>query len=201
MVRPDSDLDVARANVTAASTGGAPFLIAFASTLGLTGVAALWMDVRITALVTLFQGNVALPFAFWLERRLSDVRLADDNPLKPLSIQLATSQILALPAVLFVYSCAPAAVPAAMAGVGAAHFLPYAWLQRTRIFIGLAVAVALGPFALTVWLRGSAAPWVLLYLAGIYLVAAALVFRRAKALVRDDLETGVRLDPAASMAR
>jgi hypothetical protein len=166
MSRFVTTLDSARAEVSAASSGGAPFLIAFACTLGLTGIAAFWIDVRTIALITLFQGNVALPLAFWLERRMSDVRMANDNPLKPLSIQLAMSQILALPAVLLVYQFAPAAVPAAMAGVGAAHFLPYAWLQRTRLYIVLGVAASVGPFALTILLRGAAAPWVLLYLSG-----------------------------------
>jgi hypothetical protein len=187
MSRFVTTLDSARAEVSAASSGGVPFLIAFACTLGLTGIAAFWIDVRTIALITLFQGNVALPLAFWLERRMSDVRMANDNPLKPLSIQLAMSQILALPAVLLVYQFAPAAVPAAMAGVGAAHFLPYAWLQRTRLYIVLGVAASVGPFALTILLRGAAAPWVLLYLSGAYLVAAAFIYRRARGLVRQDL--------------
>lgn len=173
-----SDLDRARAEVRAASTGGAPFLIAFGCTLGLTGIAGFWLDVRTTALITLFQGNVALPLAFWLERRMSTVRMAPDNPLKPLSIQLAMSQMLALPLALLVYAYAPFAVPMAMAGIGAAHFLPYTWLQGTRLYTVLAIAASLGPLVITVVLKGTAAPWVLLYLAGTYAVIAALVYRR-----------------------
>ncbi len=201
MVGQYSDLDRARANVSASSTGGAPFLIAFACTLGLTGVAAFFIDVKLTALITLFQGNVALPLAFWLERRMSDVRMSDDNPLKSLSVQLAMSQILGLPAVLFVYQYAPAAVPAAMAGVGAAHFLPYAWLQRTRIYLGLGVAAAVVPFALTLLLKGSAAPWVLLFLAILYLVSAGFIVARARALVRDDAAAGLAWMPQGAGAR
>ena len=184
------DLDRARAEVSAASTGGAPFLIAFALTLGLTGQAAFRVDVQSIALITLFQGNVALPLAFWLERRMSDVRMSPDNPLRPLSIQLAMSQILALPAVLFLYQLAPAAVPAAMAGVGAAHFLPYAWLQRTKMYVGLGIVAAVGPFALTVVLGRSAAPWVLLFLSDTYLVFAVLVFRRERELAKIDTAHG-----------
>jgi hypothetical protein len=40
---------------------------------------------------------------------------------------------------------------------------------------------------LTILLRGAAAPWVLLYLSGAYLVAAAFIYRRARGLVRQDL--------------
>jgi hypothetical protein len=67
-----------------------------------------------------------------------------------------------------------------MAGVGAAHFLPYTWLQRTRLYIVLALAASIGPFALTIALKGAAAPWVLLYLAGAYIAIAALVYRRVR---------------------
>lgn len=183
MTKAAYSLEAARHEVTAASTGGAPFLLAFGLTLGLTGLAAFSLDVRTVALITLFQGNVALPLAFWLERKMSDVRLSPDNPLRPLSIQLATSQLLALPAVLFVFGLAPAAVPAAMAATGAAHFLPYAWLQRTKLYAGLAVAVAIVPFAITMTLRTAAPPWVLLFLSGVYFVMAVLVRRRARALI------------------
>jgi hypothetical protein len=54
-------------------------------------------------------------------------------------------------------------------------------------YIVLGVAASVGPFALTILLRGAAAPWVLLYLSGAYLVAAAFIYRRARGLVRQDL--------------
>jgi hypothetical protein len=191
---PMSDLDRARTELRLSSSGGAPFLLAFACTLGLTGFAGFFLDVRTTALITLFQGNVALPLAFWLERRMSAVRMADDNPLKPLSIQLAMSQILALPVALFVFAYAPWAVPMAMAGIGAAHFLPYAWLQQTRLYIVLAIATCLGPLVMTVLLRSAAAPWVLLYLANTYVIIAALIHRG----VTVELVRSVPHAPAAS---
>jgi len=181
------DINHARAEVSASSSGGAPFLFAFALTLGLTGIAGFWLDVRLTALITLFQGNAALPLAFWLERRMSSVRMSDANPLKPLSVQLAMSQIFALPAVIIVFQFAPFAVPAAMASVGAAHFLPYAWLQRTNLYIGLSVMAALGPVVLALALGSEAAPWTLLFLSGVYCVTAVLIRRRARALVAGDL--------------
>lgn len=176
-------LELARREGVLASSGGAPFLIAFSLTLGLTGVAAFWLDVKVVALITLFQGNVALPLAFWLERRMSEVRMSDHNPLKPLAIQLAMSQVLALPAVLFVYALMPAAVPAAMAGVGAAHFLPYAWLHGTRWYVALAVVVAIVPAALTVMLRQEAPPFVLLSMAVTYVIVAVQVRRYARTLI------------------
>ena len=33
----------------------------------------------------------------------------------------------------------PALVPAAFAAIGGGHFLPYAWLHRTRLYVALGV--------------------------------------------------------------
>lgn len=182
-----SNLDRARAEITASSSGGAPFLLAFAFTLGATGIAGFWLDVRTTALVTLFQGNVALPLAFGLERMMSTARMSDDNPLKALSIQLAISQIFALPLALIVYGFAPAYVPAAMGAIGAAHFVPYVWLQRTRWYLALAVAASVGPCVLAIVFREAAAPWTLLFLSASYVTTAVFIRRQARVLVRQDL--------------
>ncbi|MGE3274883.1 MAG: hypothetical protein AB7O67_07210 [Vicinamibacterales bacterium] len=176
---PAFDLDRARADVTAASAGGAPFLVAFALTLGATGLAAFALPVRTAALVTLFQGNVALPLAFWLERRMGHGPMAADNPLRSLSVQLAMSQVVALPAALMLYALAPWTVAAGMAAIGGGHFLPYAWLQRTRWYAGLGVTVSLGAVVVTAILREAALPWTLLFIATTYAAGAAAIRREA----------------------
>lgn len=169
--------------VSASSAGGAPFLIAFALTLAASGVAGLLLPLKVAAVVVLFQGNLALPLAFVLERRMAARSMAADHPLRPLSVQMAMSQIVALPVVLLIYFLEPAYVPAAMAAIGGGHFLPYAWLHRTRIYAVLGVAVSLGAFALAAWLgRGSFAP-VLFYLSACYAVAAPLLIRHARRVV------------------
>src|SRR4030095_5036690 len=83
-----SDLDRALIEVSASSAGGAPFLIALGATF--LACAALWFffPTRTAALMVMFQGSVALPLAFGLERRLGSKRMAPDNPLRPLSVQM-----------------------------------------------------------------------------------------------------------------
>ena len=78
----------------------------------------------ITALVAMFQGAAALPFAFWLERRMGYKRMSDGNPLKRLPGQLAVSQALALPLLIAAYSTEPGLTPIALASLGEVHFLP-----------------------------------------------------------------------------
>jgi len=177
-----ANLDDARNDVSAASAGGAPFLICFGISLALCAVAWFFLPVRTSAMLVLFQGSLALPAAFWLERRMGTRVMAADNPLRSLSIQLAMSQIVALPAVIVAYSLRPDLVPVAMAAVGGGHFLPYAWLQRTPVYAVLGVVVSLGAFALQVLFKAGAFPWILLFMALCYAVSAPMVYRNARLL-------------------
>lgn len=174
----------ALAEVSASSAGGAPFLIAYGITFILTGILSFVLPEDTVALIAMFQGAVALPAAFWLERRMGQGPMSADNPLKSLSGLMAMSQALAIPALIVVYNLNPLAIPVLLAGLGGVHFLPYAWLHRTRLYIFMAVAVALGGFALQVALGSSAAfHWILFYIGAVYLIAAPLVYRQAANLV------------------
>jgi hypothetical protein len=84
----------------ASSAGGAPFLFAYGLTLFVTAILYFFLPIQVVALVAMFQGSLALPLAFWLERRLGAGPISPDNPLRPLSVQMAMSQILVLPAVI-----------------------------------------------------------------------------------------------------
>jgi hypothetical protein len=175
-------LDAARIEVSASSAGGAPFLMCFGATLLACSAASFFIDRQTAALLVLFQGGVALPAAFWLERKMGWSRMAADNPLKPLSIQLAMSQIVALPVVLLVYTMNPAGVPLAMAAVAGGHFLPYAWLQRTPVYVVLAVVVSLGALVVQLTLKSDAFPYVLLLMTASYWAASPLVYSNARRL-------------------
>lgn len=178
------DLNWARDDVSASSAGGAPFLIAYGATLFITAILSFFIPVETAALVAMFQGSVALPLAFWLERRLGSKTMAADNPLRPLSVQTAMTQVVALPAVIIVYSLNPATVPAVLAAIGGGHFLPYAWLHRTPIYFVLGVALSIGAFVLQAVLRSAAFPYILLYMSIAYWITAPLVYRHAAKLVR-----------------
>jgi hypothetical protein len=179
------DLKHAFTEVSASSAGGAPFLIAYGATFFVTAILSFFLPRPTTALIAMFQGGVALPIAFWLERRMGSRRMAADNPLRPLSVQMAMSQALGLPALILVYSLNPGGIPLALASLGGVHFLPYAWLHRTRLYAIFAVAVALGAFFIQLALAANAFSIVLLYVAGVYWIAAPLVYGHAARVVRD----------------
>jgi len=178
-----NDLTRAQNEVSASSAGGAPFLICYGFTFIITGILAFFLPRKTSALIAMFQGGIALPIALWLERRMGTTTMSPDNPLKNLSAQMAVSQALALPFLIVVYSTEPAQIPVVMAGLGGVHFLPYAWLHRTQLYIFLGAAVSLGAFALILFLKSASFPYILLLVGVAYWVASPLVYRHAKVIV------------------
>jgi hypothetical protein len=178
------DLDRARQEVTRSSAGGAPFLICFGASLLICAVAWFYLPVKQAALAVMFQGGLALPAAFLLERKMAWGPMAKDNPLNTLSVQLAMSQIVAFPIVIAMYDLRPGAVPLAMASIAGGHFLPYAWLQRTNVYVWLAVAVSAGALGLQITLHAAAFPYILMHMTLCYWIGAVLVYRAAKKLTR-----------------
>jgi len=175
-----NDIERALDDVSASSAGGAPFLIAFGFSLAVCAVLGMVLPVRTAAIITLFQGNLALPLAFYLERRLRIRPAPKDDPFKALALQMAMSQIVAIPAVIFAFSLHPAYVPAALAAIGGGHFLPYAWLHRTRIYIFLGVGVSVGSFALSLALGKASFSPVLIFISGCYWAAVPALLAHAK---------------------
>ncbi len=162
------DLEQALDDVTRSSGGGIAFLIAYGLTLLIAGILAFSLSTEAAALVIIFQGGVALPLAFMLERVLGFKAMAPDNPLRPLSVQLAMTQIVALPAVIITYQLNAAYVPAVLAAIAGGHFLPYAWLHRTNLYIGLSVLVSIVPFMMMAIWDEAAFPYVPLVMAAFY---------------------------------
>jgi hypothetical protein len=184
MSNSTQSLNEAFTEVSASSMGGAPFLIAYGATFLITAVLSFFLPRSTAALIAMFQGGVALPAAFWLERKMGSRRMAADNPLRTLSVQMAMSQALGLPLLILVYSLNPAGLPLALASLGGVHFLPYAWLHRTRIYVFAAVAVSIGAFAIQIGLAKNAFSYILLFVAVVYGITAPLVYKHAANLIK-----------------
>ena len=140
--------DFERDEARTANRGGFSFLLVHGLTSLVAAVMTFVLPVGTAALIFMFQGLVAFPLSLLLERALGYRMLSRENTLQPLFIQVASIQLLALPAVIVAYSLNPLYVPVAFAAVGGAHFLPYTWLQRTPIYGVLAVVVAVSPYLL-----------------------------------------------------
>jgi hypothetical protein len=184
-VQESTHYDLRRAldEVSASSSGGAPFLIAYGLTFIATGVLSYFADRTLVALVAMFQGTVALPLAFLLERRMGTTRMSPDNPLKDLSAKLAMSQSLAIPGLIIVFHLNAGAIPVVLASLAGVHFFAYAWLQRTRIYTILGSIIALGAFAMQMVMGSDAFSAILFFIGICYWIAAPLLRRHAARLV------------------
>lgn len=156
-MEPDSGRSTVqeRDEARTANRGGVSFLCAHGVASLVAGALTFALPVETAALIFMFQGMVAFPASLLLERALGYRMVGGDNSLQPLFIQVASIQLLALPAVIVVYSLEPLYTPVAFAAVGGAHFLPYTWLQRTRIYAVLAAVVAIAPYLLLLLGLGS----------------------------------------------
>jgi hypothetical protein len=184
-MNPHSDLKTALDEVSASSAGGSPFLIAYGATFIITAILSLVLPRTTAALIAMFQGTVALPLAFWLERRMGSQRMSTGNPLRDLSALMAVSQALGIPALIVVFSLNPAAVPVVLAGLGGVPFLPSAWLHRTRLYIFLGAAAAIGAFVIQIMLGAQAFSVILFYVGIVYWIFAPLLVRHASQIVRE----------------
>jgi hypothetical protein len=110
--------------------------------------------------------------------------MAPDNPLRPLSGLMAMSQALGLPLLIVLYALNPGGIPLGLAALGGVHFLPYAWLHRTRIYTAFAFIIALGAFALQIFLGSGAYTVILFFTAAAYWITSPLVYRHANRLIK-----------------
>lgn len=169
------NLSTARAELRWSSRGGFAFLFANGVVWLITAALTFILPLKTAALLIIFQGAVALPFAFALERLLRFPVVAKGNALLPLLIQASLVQIIALPAVILAYIFIPAYVPAVFAAIVGAHLLPYAWLQKSNLYIVLALVISLVPYLMAMILRETSFHYIGFVVGGMAIVFAFLL--------------------------
>lgn len=170
-----------RQHAILASLAGFPFLLVFGLVWLAAGALTYWVPQSIAPWVYPGLGGLAMPIAMALERRLGYVPAANPDPLLPLALQLLFVQIVAFPAILLVWDAAPDFTPVAFAAVVGAHFLPFQWLYRTKVYGVLAVVVAVGPYVLAVLFGERVLHYTGFFVGGALLVGAFAVRAHAAA--------------------
>jgi len=176
-----SELDALRQQAILSSLAGFPFLLVFGVVWFAAGALSYLVPRGIAPWTYVLLGMPAMPIAIALERRLGYVRAANPDPLLPLTLQILFVQMVAFPAVLIVWNAAPQYVPVAFAAVVGAHFLPFQWVYRTRLYGYLGVVVAAGPFVLAVLFGRRAMHYTGFFVGGTLLVGAFVARSHARA--------------------
>lgn len=134
---------------------------------------------RVGAYAALFQGIVGLPLGLALTALAARAARPEDATLGPLSLYLSMGQLLVLPLAIVLIVRARYAVTVALLAVTlAVHFVPYSWLYRTPIYLGVGAVIAVGTAALVVARTEARQVWSVCAVTGSALIvggAAALV--------------------------
>lgn len=127
-----------------ANRHGWAFLAAYGTTWLISAAAWARATPRTAAVVTLFQGMVALPLALVLTLLTLGPPRPSLEALDSLSVAMATGQLLGLPVVIFfIMSQRYTLVPLGMVVLLVVHFAPYSWLYGTPLYMVMGGAISI----------------------------------------------------------
>lgn len=180
-MQPTSEIDAARDHAILSSLAGFPFLLVFGLVWIVAAIASYFVPGEIAPWIYVLLGMPATPVAIALERRMGYVPAAKPDPLLALTLQLLFVQLVAFPAILIVWDAAPEYLPVAFAAVVGAHFLPYQWVYRTKLYGILGVVVAVGPYVLAVLCGAKSLHYTGFFVGGALLIGAGVARSHARA--------------------
>ena len=101
-------------------------------------------------LLSFFFTGVVFPMGFMFTRLAGGDLFAKSPRLTSLGMLLAALQFFYWPIIILVWQLSPAWTPWTMAILFGSHFLPYAWLYRSRAYAFLTISVAVSLSALAI---------------------------------------------------
>lgn len=200
-MKATTEIDAVRQEAILSSLAGFPFLLVYSFAWIAAGALSYMVPSGVAPWIYLLGGIPAAAIAIALERRLGYVRITGPDPLLPLTLQLLFVQVVAIPAVMIVWSLAPNYTPVAFAAVVGGHFLPFQWVYRTRLYGFLGVAVAGGSYLIGALVGEKAIHYTGFFVGAILLVGAFLARSHARSTWLESQRTAQQGDPAAGAAR
>jgi len=127
---------------------GYPILVSAAGFFLLMGTLAGILPTRVLGLAWIFGMMVIFPVGVALGRLAGARVMTTDNPLGTLGGLVAGTQAFFIPVFIVVYQFVPQYLPLAVGLLGGAHFLPYAWIYRSRAYVFVTVGTGLSALVL-----------------------------------------------------
>jgi hypothetical protein len=118
---------------------GYPILISAAGFFALVAALGQLLPLRTLGLAWIFGMMVIFPVGVALGWILHARVITTDNPLGNLGGLVAGTQAFFIPVFIVIYQFVPQYLPLAVGLLGGAHFLPYAWIYRSRAYIFVTV--------------------------------------------------------------
>jgi hypothetical protein len=180
-----TDLERARTEYISGSLGGFPALLVHGLGWLALSAAFVWAaqaghDVRGPALGLILMGAVTLPASFALQAALNLPATSVANPVNLLGPAASLALPAMLPALIIVLMLEPAYVAAVYAVLTGAHYLPFAWIQRTRWYVTLALGCIAAGGLTALILRADSSAAACLLVGIFHLIVAFAVRARAR---------------------
>lgn len=135
------------------------------------------LPLRTALIATFVATGVVFPVGWALTRLLGGDLFAKSERFTSLGMIFNAAQLFFWPVIILVFSVAPAWTPFAMSVLFGSHFLGYAWLYRSRGYAVLTVGATVVPTVAVLIARDPLTASLPVLVAGVYAIAAALLFR------------------------
>jgi len=122
---------------------GYPILLSAAAFFVVMGALAGILPSRLLGLAWIFGMMVIFPVGVGLGRLVGARVMTTDNALGTLGGLVAGTQAFFIPVFIVIYQFTPRYLPLAVGLLGGAHFLPYAWIYRSRAYVFVTIGTGL----------------------------------------------------------
>jgi len=180
VITEEMNLSYLRTDISLSAQRGYPVFIAGAIYWVALGVLGFFAERKVVALAYILAMMMVFPLAIALGKVLKVELISRANPLGTLGALLAGVQMFYLPIYILVYQFIPEYVPGVIGILGGSHFLPYAWVYRSKAYYFQSIAMV-GVSMVFVRTAYSLLP-VLMTI--IYLTTTVLLVRENRSLVR-----------------
>lgn len=154
---------------------GYPILVSAAAFFAVMAVMEAYLPQRTLGLAWIFGMMVIFPLGVLLGLVLGARVLTTDNPLGNLGGLVAGAQAFFIPVFIVVYQFVPQYLPLAVGLLGGAHFLPYAWIYRSRAYVFVTLGICLSALVCGTALVSIAYTVVPMGMASVFAIAAAWI--------------------------
>lgn len=127
---------------------GYPILMSAAGFFALMAALGQLLPQRTLGLAWIFGLMVIFPLGVAIGRVLNARVITTDNPLGNLGGLVAGTQAFFIPVFIVIYQFVPQYLPLAVGLLGGAHFLPYAWIYRSRAYVFVTLGTGLSALVL-----------------------------------------------------
>ncbi|KXH86885.1 hypothetical protein [Sporosarcina sp. HYO08] len=150
------DLSQMRKNLSIKSKNGISFLMAGSVIWGLiTVIYLLPLDIREQNLLMLFSTGLMFPLSIVFSKLLHIDWKSKDNPLGELGLYLNLAQLVYFPMLFWMFVSSPYEMNLFFAMITAAHFFPFGWLYRTKLYTTFSPIIVLLVFFIGTNLNGE----------------------------------------------